>query len=162
VAKEALSLLFKDADTSGLDPDARLTAIWLWTLRTDPSRTNGNGLPNEEADEDQDAEDEDRQDRPSAGGGYAIESDAARKIAQGLGANLDTLKSVVEVKGKTAHLLLVSEREPFLFAKPRSQQSVSRPSQPTSSLQATRRGKSKRPAKGQQAFGVNEEEGLSS
>ena len=162
VAKEALSLLFKDADTSGLDPDARLTAIWLWTLRTDPSRTNGNGSPEEEADEDQDAENEDPQDRPSSGGGYAIESDAARKIAQGLGANLDTLKSVVEVKGKTARLLLVSEREPFLFAKPRTQQSVSRPSQPTSTSLATRRGKSKRPAKGQQAFGVNEEEGLSS
>ncbi len=162
VAKEALSLLFKDADASGLEPDSRLTAMWLWTLRTDPSGTNGNGSPEEEADEDQDAEDENPQDGPSAVGGYAIESDAARKIAQGLGANLDTLKSIVEVKGKTARLLLVSEREPFLFAKPRSQRSVSRPSQPTNTLQVARRGKSKHPAKGQQAFGVNEEEGLSS
>ncbi len=161
VSNEALSMIFKDADAGGLEPDARLTAMWLWTLRTDPSGTNGNGSPQEEADEDQDAEDEDRQDRPSAGGGYAIESDAARKIAQGLGANLDTLKSVVEVKGKTARLLLVSEREPFLFARPGSPQPVSRPSQPTNTLQATRRGKSKRPAKGQQAFGVNED-GLSS
>ena len=162
VSKEALSMIFKDVDASGLEPDARLTAIWLWTLRTDPSGTNGNGSPEEEADEDQDAEDEDRQDRPSAGGGYSIESDAARKIAQGLGANLDTLKSVVEVKGKTARLLLVSEREPFLFARPGSPQSVSRPTPPTGTLQTTRRGKSKRPAKGQQSFGVNEEEGLSS
>ena len=128
----------------------------------DPSGTNGNGSPQEEADEDQDAEDEDPQDRPIAGGGYAIEFDAARKIAQGLGANLDALKSVVEVKGKTARLLLVSEREPFLFARPGSPQPASRPSQPTNALQTTRRGKSKRPAKGQQAFGVNEEEGLSS
>jgi len=162
VAKEALSLLFKDADASGLEPDARLTAMWLWTVRPDPSATNGNGSPGEGADEGQDAEDEDSQDRPIAGGGYAIEFDAARKIAQGLGANLDALKSVVEVKGKTARLLLVSERGPFLFAKPRSLQSVSQPSQPTNTLQTTRRGKSKRPAKGQQAFGVNEEEGLSS
>ncbi|HKM55307.1 MAG TPA: DUF1156 domain-containing protein [Isosphaeraceae bacterium] len=92
----------------------------------------------------------------------SAESDAARKIAQGLGANLDALKSVVEVKGKTARLLLVSEREPFLFARPGSPQPVSRPSQPTNTLQATRRGKSKRPAKGQRSFGVNEEEGLSS
>ena len=91
----------------------------------------------------------------------SAESDAARKIAQGLGANLDALKSVVEVKGKTARLLLVSEREPFLFARPGFPQPVSRPSQPTNTLQATRRGKSKRPAKGQQAFGVNAD-GLSS
>ena len=161
VSKEALSMIFKDADASGLEPDARLTAMWLWTVRPDTSGTNGNGLPEEEADEVRDVEDEDP-DRPIAGGGYAIEFDAARKIAQGLGANLDALKSVVEVKGKTARLLPVSEREPFLFARPRSPQSVSRPSQPTNTLQATRRGKSKRPAKGQQAFGVNEEEGLSS
>ena len=110
-------MIFKDADASGLEPDARLTAMWLWTVRPDPSGTNGNGSPEEEADEDQEAEDEDPQDRPFAGGGYAIEFDAARKIAQGLGANLDALKSVVEVKGKTARLLLVSEREPFLFAR---------------------------------------------
>src|SRR5262249_32513469 len=32
VSKEALSMIFKDADTAGLEPDARLTAMWLWTL----------------------------------------------------------------------------------------------------------------------------------
>src|SRR5208337_3298905 len=108
----------------------------------------------EEADEGQNAEDEEPLDRPVTGGGYAIEFDAARKIAQGLGANLDSLKSVVEVKGKTARLLLVSEREPFLFARPGAPQPGSRPTPPTDSLHTTRRGKSKRPAKGQRAFGV--------
>jgi putative DNA methylase len=97
VSKEALSMIFKDADASGLEPDARLTAMWLWTVRPDPSATNGDGSPEEEAGEAQEAEDEDSQDRPFAGGGYAIEFDAARKIAQGLGVNLDALKSVVEV-----------------------------------------------------------------
>ena len=59
VSKEALSMIFKDADASGFEPDARLTAMWLWTVRPDPSGTNGNGLPEEEADEVRDAEDED-------------------------------------------------------------------------------------------------------
>ena len=68
-----------------LEPDARLTAMWLWTLRTDPSGTNGNGSPEEEAEEDQEAEDEDLQDRPFAGGGYSIESDAARRSPRGWG-----------------------------------------------------------------------------
>ena len=45
VSKEALSMIFKDADASGLEPDARLTAMWLWTVRPDPSGTNGNGSP---------------------------------------------------------------------------------------------------------------------
>ena len=34
VSNEALSLIFKDADSGGLEPDARLTAMWLWTLST--------------------------------------------------------------------------------------------------------------------------------
>ncbi len=162
VSKEALSMIFKDADASGLEPDARLTAMWLWTVRPDPSATNGNGSPDQAADEVQDAEDEDPQDRPIAVGAYTIEFDAARKIAQGLGANLETLKSVVEVKGKTARLLLVSEREPFLFATKVSPQTAGQPSPPTETRQTTKRGKSRRPAKGQQAFGVNAEDGLNS
>jgi putative DNA methylase len=32
VSTEALSMIFKDADAAGLEPDARLTAMWLWTL----------------------------------------------------------------------------------------------------------------------------------
>ncbi|MCL2825714.1 MAG: DUF1156 domain-containing protein, partial [Polyangiaceae bacterium] len=32
VSKEALSMIFKGADTSRLEADARVTAIWLWTL----------------------------------------------------------------------------------------------------------------------------------
>ena len=32
VAREALTVIFHDADTSGFEEDARLTAMWLWTL----------------------------------------------------------------------------------------------------------------------------------
>ena len=85
VSKEALSMIFKDADASGLEPDARLTAMWLWTVRPDASGTNGNGSPEEEAGEVQDAEDEDPQDHPFAGGGYAIEFDAVRRSPRGWG-----------------------------------------------------------------------------
>ncbi|MEO8901162.1 MAG: DUF1156 domain-containing protein, partial [Polyangiaceae bacterium] len=37
VSKEALSLMFEDADSTGLEEDARLTAMWLWTLSTGTS-----------------------------------------------------------------------------------------------------------------------------
>ena len=97
MAKEALSLLFKDVDASGLEPDARLTAMWLWTLRTDVDDSQEQGVQEIEEDE----EDE-KSGKPKAKSGFVIEFDAARKIAQGLGANLEELKSVVEVKGQTA------------------------------------------------------------
>ena len=32
VSKEALSMIFEDASIEGFEPDARLTAMWLWTL----------------------------------------------------------------------------------------------------------------------------------
>src|SRR5687767_15392617 len=40
IAREALSVIFRDADATGLDEDARLTAMWLWTLFAG----NANGL----------------------------------------------------------------------------------------------------------------------
>ena len=39
VSNEALSLIFKDADAASLEPDARLTAMWLWTLGAKDRRT---------------------------------------------------------------------------------------------------------------------------
>src|SRR5205823_4080465 len=76
-------------------------------------------------------------------------------------ANLDTLKSVVEVKGKTARLLSVAEREAFLFARQKPAIPGGRPSQATEAAPVPKRGKSKRPAAGQQAFAVDDEDRLS-
>ncbi len=39
VAKEALTMIFTGADATGFEEDARLTAMWLWTLKT--GDTNG-------------------------------------------------------------------------------------------------------------------------
>src|SRR5690606_14119390 len=98
VSKEALTMIFEGADTTGFEEDARLTAAWLWTLSA--GATNG----------------EDG-DKVVASTGYALEYDAARKIAQGLGAHLEQLPNLVEVKGSTAVLLPVSQRARHLFGK---------------------------------------------
>ena len=50
-------------------------------------------------------------------GGFKLEYDAARKIAQGLGAVLEELTHLVEVKGDEARLLPVGERTRHLFGK---------------------------------------------
>jgi len=118
VAKEALNMIFEGADATGFEEDARLTAMWLWTLSTG---NNGNGK-SKSSKEDDEIDDEDGSEKAKkAIGGYALEYDAARKIAQGLGAYLEKLSTVVEVKGDTAHLLPVSERTRFLFGKDETQ-----------------------------------------
>jgi adenine-specific DNA methylase len=111
VAKEALNVIFKGADATGFEEDARLTAMWLWTLSTG---TNGNGKRSDETDtqEDEEVEEPIKKTKMS---GFVLEYDAARKIAQGLGAHLEHLATVVEVKGDKARLLPVSERAKYLF-----------------------------------------------
>ena len=114
VSKEALSMIFKDADASGLEPDARLTAMWLWTLRTE-----GDDKEEKEVQEvEEDEEEGEKAGKTPAKGGFVLEFDAARKIAQGLGANLEELRTVVEVKGQSARLLPVGERAVYLLGKP--------------------------------------------
>jgi hypothetical protein len=112
VAKEALTMVFEGADTTGFEPDARLTAMWLWTLKTG---TNGEEANIDEPDEEEgDGEDEAGGKKPK---GFELEYDAARKIAQGLGANLEALGSIVEVRSDRARLLSVGERARHLFGK---------------------------------------------
>jgi len=108
VANEALATIFDGADSAGLEPDARLTAMWLWTV--------GAGRPQTEDDEPEIDDDDEDSSKPGQARGYMLEFDAARKIAQGLGAHLEQLDTLVEVKGDTARLLSVSERTRWLFA----------------------------------------------
>jgi len=112
VAKEALSMVFRDADASGFEPDARLTAMWLWTLKS--SETNGTTSGE---DDDEEAEEMEEQSKKPKNGGFVLEYDAARKIAQGLGADLGGLQHLVEVSGDEARLLPVVERTKHLFGK---------------------------------------------
>jgi putative DNA methylase len=107
VSQEAINMVFTGGDAQGLEEDARLTAMWLWTLTAGASET-GNGIDEIDEDEEESADN-------SKVSGYTLEYDTARKIAQGLGANLDELKTLVEVKGDKARLMPVIERSNKLF-----------------------------------------------
>jgi putative DNA methylase len=113
VAKEALTIIFPDADTIGFEEDARLTAMWLWTLTGGKTEAT-NGENAEDADTDDESEGGTKKPKAS---GFVLEYDAARKIAQGLGAHLEDLSSLVEVSGDQARLLPVGERARHLFGK---------------------------------------------
>ncbi|MBK9498684.1 MAG: DUF1156 domain-containing protein [Leptospiraceae bacterium] len=117
VSREALHLVFQDLDTEGLEADARVTAIWLWTLAGDANDSN---------EESSDEEEEDTSGKPAkVKGGFSLDSDTANRIAQGLGAELKTLPSLIEVKGETSRLLPVKERSNYLFGKVASQETLS-------------------------------------
>jgi adenine-specific DNA methylase len=101
VSREALSMIFEGADASGFEEDARLTAMWLWTLKT--SAQNGTQ--------------EQENGKAVRLSGYELEYDAARKIAQGLGIYLEKLGHLVQIKGNTATLLSAGSRAQYLFGK---------------------------------------------
>jgi adenine-specific DNA methylase len=112
VSKEALRMIFKEADATGFEEDARLTAIWLWTLSTATAANDSLGDHGEE--EDSEDDDEETLKKPKTRG-YLLEFDAARKIAQGLGVHLDNLSSLIEIKRGEARLLPVTERATYLL-----------------------------------------------
>jgi putative DNA methylase len=115
VSKEALAMIFTGVDATDFEQDARLTAMWLWTLST--AASDGNRTSIAEDEEPSEDEDEESANAKSKVGGFVLEYDAARKIAQGLGAHLEQLASLIEVKGATACLLPVAERTRSLFHK---------------------------------------------
>lgn len=115
VSTEALSLIFKDADAAGLEPDARLTAMWLWTLGGGNTAGEQGGDGADETDDSGD--DEDTGGKVAKLSGFTLEYDAARKIAQGLGVHLEQCQTLVEVKGDKARMLPVKERAESLFGK---------------------------------------------
>lgn len=107
VARTALARLFDDADTEGFEEDARLTALWLWTLRS----ASAEGA--------EDVNGDDSGDTGVRGGrGFGLDYDTARKLAQALGAHLEALGQdggVIEVRGANARLRAVSERRAALM-----------------------------------------------
>ena len=111
VAREALSTVLHDGDSGSLEPDARLTVIWLWTLSGGATAVDG------DTDLDPEDTDDDEGDAAYAQTAYVLEFDAARKIAQGLGASLEALTHVIVVKGDKARLLGVAERASHLFGR---------------------------------------------
>ena len=115
VSNEALSMIFEDADAAGLEPDARLTAMWLWTLNAGV-RDQGSGV-SEEDQEDSEDETANGNGKKAPTDGYTLEFDAARKIAQGLGAHLEKMPSLIEIKADKAQLLPASQRTRYLFGK---------------------------------------------
>jgi hypothetical protein len=115
VAKEALAMVFSGADATAFEEDARLTAIWFWALKANGAEAEGESLEVSEEDPDEDAAEEvTGTSRKQKLTGYALPYDTARKLAQGLGADLGKLNrpgGIVTIKGNVATLNGIMGRE---------------------------------------------------
>jgi hypothetical protein len=138
VAKEALNMIFEGADAAGFEEDSRLTAMWLWTLST--------GDHGNEKKESTDG-------KTTKLAGYTLEFDAARKIAQGLGAHLENLGRMVEIKGDKARLLSVAERTKYLFGKDESQAPVGKRKKRDTQMQLDFMGEVQKAERGEGGWG---------
>jgi len=105
----------RNGAAGAVEEDARLTALFLWTLQS----TNGDFAASEESEEDEAAEEEDEDGAaPKAGKGYTLVFDVVRRFAQPLGINLPKWENrIIETRKGVVRLLAVSERAKLLFGQ---------------------------------------------
>jgi len=112
----------RNSAAGALEEDARLTALFLWTLQStepladargsEPSR-DGNGAEEEEPDED-----DDETAKPKKGKGMSLIFDVVRRFAQPLGIHLEDWEDrIVKTEKGVVRLLPVKERAKQLFGE---------------------------------------------
>ena len=108
LSKEALRQVLGDAQTEGYEEDARLTALFLWTLQT--TKANGNGKKAAEVTEN--AEDEGDEEKPAkTTGGLSMPFDTFIRITRPMGIHYPDLQGrIIEIEKGIVQLLPVKER----------------------------------------------------
>jgi hypothetical protein len=119
VSRVALRQVLGDADTEGFEEDARLTALFLWTLQS--SRINGNNLSNgapaeeaEEAGEPDEGEDEEKPKK--AKGGLALPFDVFIRLTRPMGIHYRNWQGrIIEIEKGIVQLVAVADRKEALL-----------------------------------------------
>ena len=102
----------RNGGAGALEEDARLTALFLWTLQsaTESPSSRSDAV---DADDDADAVDAPRR---KGGSGYSLPFDVARRLAQPLGIHLEAWEShIIRTEKGVVRLLPVKERAERLF-----------------------------------------------
>lgn len=121
VARLALERVLGKAGGGSLEEDARLTALFLWTLQASTTNSNG-GSPatyavaaEEETAEREESEEDEEGSKPKKAG-WSLPFDVARRFAQPLGIHLDAWEGrILETEKGIVRLLPVAERKEQLF-----------------------------------------------
>lgn len=115
----------KNGGMGAFEEDARLTALFLWTIQS----TNGMNGSNEEAggDSEEEIEDEDEEETVTKGKakGYTLIFDVVRRFAQPLGINLPTWEGrIIKTEKGIVRLLPVLDRAKQLFGEEGTRQAT--------------------------------------
>jgi len=106
----------RNSTAGALEEDARLTALFLWTLQS----TNGNGakVAKEESEDDEETGEEEDEKPKKKKQGYTLIFDVVRRFAQPLGIHLPEWEGrVIETEKGVVRLLSVKERGKQLFGE---------------------------------------------
>jgi hypothetical protein len=116
VSREALRQVLGDALTEGFEEDARLTALFLWTLLN--TRANGKLAAPEPTDEGEaDSDDADETARP-AKAGLTLPFDTFIRITRPMGIHYeDWLERIISIEKGVVRLITVAERDEQLFGE---------------------------------------------
>jgi hypothetical protein len=102
-----------------LEEDARLTALFLWTMQSTGNGVNAKGkaAPSQEEQSEEEEEDEEEGEAPlKRKSGFTLIYDVARRFAQPLGIHLDQWQGrIVEIEKGLVRLVPVVERAQQLF-----------------------------------------------
>lgn len=105
----------RNGAAGAVEEDARLTALFLWTLQSTNGEAAENGGDNDEGEEPTDDEDEEGASRGKAKG-FTLVFDVVRRFAQPLGIELPKWEGrVIETKKGVVRLLPIAERAKQLF-----------------------------------------------
>jgi putative DNA methylase len=105
----------RNGGAGALEEDARLTALFLWTVRS--TAGNGADAPDDaEVEADEDAEDDGGSRKPAKG--FTLIFDIVRRFAQPLGIHLDAWEGrIIETDKGIVRLLPVRDRARQLFGE---------------------------------------------
>jgi putative DNA methylase len=126
----------RNGGAGALEEDARLTALFLWTLQSAPAAA---ATDDEDAEEDG-AEADDEEEGSASGGrkkkGFTLVFDVVRRFAQPLGIHLPEWEGrILETKKGVVRLLPVSERARQLFGDAGAEAAAERMARPTGPVQ---------------------------
>lgn len=107
----------RNGAAGAVEEDARLTALFLWTLQSTNAETANNGDAADQELDDSEDEEEDTGSRKAAKG-YTLIYDVVRRFAQPLGIHLEDWEArIIETKKGMVRLLSVGERSKQLFGE---------------------------------------------
>jgi len=106
----------RNGAAGALEEDARLTALFLWTLQSTDGEAEGSGDEHEDEDSSEDEEEETGPSKKKPG--FTLIYDVARRFAQPLGIHLSEWEGrIIETKKGVVRLLPVRERSQQLFGE---------------------------------------------